>query len=283
MKYIAILLTVFNRKEKTIKCLHNIEAQVLPSDVKTTIYIVDGGSTDGTVDTIKELFPSIYIKTVNDVFWNRGMIEAWKMTREKKYNGRNYDYYLWLNDDTFIYQDCISSLLNVAHLKNDTIIVVGSTVDTYKHNKLTYGGRDKTGKIAQPSTDDSPVSIVMMNGNIVLVPYYVYKRLETLDPYFTHARGDFDYGLRARKAGIEMWQAGHPLGECDLHPTLDKWCNPSISLTKRWQILHRPNGMPPKETFYFERRHYGLRTAIFHFITIYLRCIFPQIWVKYKR
>lgn len=283
MNYIAILLTVFNRKEKTIKCLHNIEKQLLPNDIKTEIYIVDGGSTDGTVDTIQKLFPSVHIKTVNGVFWNRGMIEAWKMAEEKERNGHYYDYYLWLNDDTFIYKDCISSLLNVAYLKNNRIIVLGSTVDTHKHNILTYGGRDETGKVAQPSNDDSPIPVVMMNGNIVLIPHYVYKQLGTLDPYFTHARGDFDYGLRARKAGIEMWQTGHPLGECDLHKRIDAWCDPEIPLKKRWKLMYRPNGMPPKEIFYLENRHYGLKTAIFHFITIYLRCLFPNIWVKYKK
>ena len=68
MKCIAILLTVFNRKEKTIKCLHNIKAQSLPTDTKLDIYIVDGGSTDGTVETIKAQFPYVNIKTVDGVF-----------------------------------------------------------------------------------------------------------------------------------------------------------------------------------------------------------------------
>lgn len=283
MKYIAILLTVFNRKEKTIKCLHNIKSQVLPVDVKTDIYIVDGGSTDGTVESVKEQFPYVNIKTVSGLFWNRGMIEAWKMTKEKECSRCNYDYYLWLNDDTFIYKDCISSLLKVSHLKDNKSIVLGSTVDTYEHNKLTYGGRDETGNVARPSDDDSPVSVVMMNGNIVLVPYYVYQRLGTLDPYFTHARGDFDYGLRARGAGVELWQVGHPLGECDLHERIDAWCDPEIPLKKRWKLMHRPNGMPPKEIFHLENRHYGLKTAVFHFMTIHLRCLFPKIWVKYKK
>lgn len=55
MNHIAILLTVFNRKEKTIKCLRNITAQSLPADTKFDIYIVDGGSTDGTVESVNSL------------------------------------------------------------------------------------------------------------------------------------------------------------------------------------------------------------------------------------
>lgn len=275
MKTIAILLTVFNRKEKTIQCLHNIKAQQLPTDIQTNIYIVDGGSTDGTVETVKKNFPEVHIKTANGLFWNRGMIEAWKMA------GNSYDYYLWLNDDTFIHKDCISTLLYVSTQKRDKAIIMGSTTDTQGNGILTYGGRNETGKVAQ-SSDDSPVPVVMMNGNIVLVPQAVYRQLGTLDPYFTHARGDFDYGLRARKAGIAMWQAGHPLGECDLHERIDAWCDPEIPLGKRWKLMHRPNGMPPKEIFYLERRHYGLGIALFHYCTIHARCLFPSIWIKFK-
>ena len=106
--------------------------------------------------------------------------------------------------------------------------------------------------------------------------------LGNLDPYFTHSKGDFDYGLRAQKVGIVIYQAGEVLGECDAHPTLDKWCNPDVPLTQRWKMLNRPNGMPPKETFHLEKRHFGLVTACFHYITIYVRCLWPKLWNKRK-
>lgn len=165
-------------------------------------------------------------------------------------------------------------------MKKNRTIVLGATVDTQTRSKLTYGGRDKTGKVARPSSDDSPVPVIMMNGNIVLVPHSVYKKLGTLDPYYTHARGDFDYGLRARKAGIELWQVGHPLGECDAHEHIDAWCDPEIPLKKRWKLMYRPNGMPPMEIFHLENRHYGFCIALKHYFTIHLRCIWPNLWIK---
>lgn len=276
MNYIAILLTVFNRKNETLLCLANIYEQILPDNIHVKIYLTNDGCTDGTPEAVREAYPEVHIiKGDGALYWNRGMHKAWETAARE----REYDYFLWLNDDTFIYKDCISSLLNVANLKKDKIIVLGSTVDTHKHSKLTYGGRDATGNVAQPSNDDSPVPVVMMNGNIVLIPRYVYKKLGTLDPYFTHARGDFDYGLRARKVGIELWQAGHPLGECDLHERIDAWCDPKIPLKKRWKLMHRPNGMPPMEIFHLEKRHYGFGTAIKHYFTIHLRCLWPSLWI----
>lgn len=283
MKRIAVLLTVYNRREKTIKCLYNLEKQQLSPDVILDVFIVDGGSTDDTVVSVKDVFPYVHIKTVEGVFWNRGMIEAWKMAAAYGNESVQYDYYLWLNDDTFIYEDCVLSLLNVCGQYDDKVIAVGSTVDTETHGRLTYGGRDETGNVASPSVDDVPVPVVMINGNIVLIPSYVYDRLGTLDSYFTHARGDFDYGLRARKAGIKMLQAGHPLGECDLHERIDAWCDPDVPLKKRWKLMYRPNGMPPKEIFYLENRHYGFCTALKHYFTIHLRCLWPGLWFRMNK
>ena len=83
MNHIAILLTVFNRKEKTIKCLRNITAQSLPADTKFDIYIVDGGSTDGTVESVKTQFPHVNIKTVDGVFWNHDVDKSMEKCRKK--------------------------------------------------------------------------------------------------------------------------------------------------------------------------------------------------------
>ena len=60
------------------------------------------------------------------------------------------------------------------------------------------------------------------NGNIVLIPRFVYQQLGNPDYYFTHSKGDFDYGLRAGKTGIKMCQVGIYLCKCELHESLDK-------------------------------------------------------------
>lgn len=174
----------------------------------------------------------------------------------------------------------ISSLLNASKEKNNKAIIVGAT-QSADHSIATYGGRLKNGKIPQPNGKLTLVEY--FNGNIVLIPAYVFKKLGNLDYYFIHSKGDFDYGLRAKKAGIKMYQVGSFLGECELHESLDKWCNPDVPIKKRWEMLHKPNGMPPKETFHLENRHYGLLYASFHFITVYIRCFFPKLWVALKK
>lgn len=272
MRYIAILITVFNRKNTTLLCLENLYRQSVPDGYAVDVYLTDDGCTDGTAEAVEERFPNVnVIKGNGNLFWNRGMYMAW----DRAAKVRDYDYYLWLNDDTCVYGDMLGTLLDLSLSKEDKIIAVGATISR-DHTRSTYGGRMEDDTIPQPV--GTAVKVHTMNGNIVLIPRPVFRILGNLDYYFTHSKGDFDYGLRALKAGIEIYQAGRYLGECDEHFSLDKWCNPSVPLKERWNSLHRPNGMPPKEIFHLEKRHRGLVIAFFHWCTVYLRCVFPELW-----
>ena len=109
----------------------------------------------------------------------------------------------------------------------------------HKHNQYLTGIQLAFGTdIKIPTPNGRLTEVTHFNGNIVLIPQYVYHILGNLDYYFTHSKGDFDYGLRAQKKGIKMFQVGEVLGECDLHETLDKWCNPDIPFKQRWKALH---------------------------------------------
>ena len=276
MKTLAVLLTVHNRRDKTLECLQLLYIQLPMESYQVDVYLTDDGSTDGTPEAVKEQFPDVHIINGNgNLFWNRGMYTAWQEAAKK-----DYDFYLWLNDDTYVYSNMLCALLKASSVKKDMAIIVGATL-SLDRKKITYGGRLVNGKI--PTPDGILTSVQYFNGNIVLVPRYVYNKLGNLDYYFTHSKGDFDYGLRALKAGIEMYQVGECLGECDIHETLDKWCNPEVPFVQRWKMLNRPNGMPPKETFHLERRHRGLFIAIFHYITIHIRCMFPNIWIRINK
>ena len=107
MKNIAILITCYNRKEKTLNCLKNIYELDKSDDVELDIFIVDGGSSDGTPKEVSHLYPNVKIEVSEGLYWAGGMRRAWK----NAISFRNYDYYWLLNDDTSIYADCLKRLL----------------------------------------------------------------------------------------------------------------------------------------------------------------------------
>lgn len=276
MKTIAALLTVHNRKEKTMECLNRLFLQDIPDGISIEVYLTDDGCTDGTVEAVKKQFPQVNIITGDgNLYWNRGMHKAWEVASKNK----DYDYYLWLNDDTNLYDGAVYKLIVCSHKYVDKAIIVGATVETKSHSVVTYGGRID-GQIVEPQGVEAEVDY--FNGNIVLVPRLVFCMLGNLDWYFTHSKGDFDYGMRAQSKGIKIYQVGEALGECDAHERLDKWCDPEIPFSMRWKAMWQPNGMPPQETFHFERGHQGLVVASFHYITIIIRCLIPSLWMNNK-
>lgn len=276
MKTIAALLTVHNRKEKTLSCLHKLFDQNSIDEYQLEVYLTDDGCTDGTIEAVSKQFPSIkVIHGTGNLFWNRGMHLAWKTASETK----DYDFYLWLNDDTIMEQNALSTLLKTSAKFNNEAIIVGTTTALNNQQEITYGGRNRKGNLLKPS--EEPIPCDYFNGNIVLFPRYVYQEVGLNDPSFHHALGDFDYGLRATKAEIKSIVTPGILGQCDEHNELPTWCNPQKTFKKRWQTFRSPLGQNPEEFFIFELRHNGLLKACFHYLTNHLRVLYPSLW-NYK-
>lgn len=276
MKSVAILLTVFNRKEKTLQCLQHLIKQLPVDSYETDIYLTDDGCTDGTPEVVREKFPEVnIIRGDGNLYWNRGMHQAWLAASAE----RNYDFYLWLNDDTNLFPKALSALLEGSSRHDDKAIICGATCSEKKET-MTYGGRNAKGELTPPNGELHPCEY--FNGNIVLIPRSVFQLIGNLDPAYTHALGDFDYGMRAREAGIEIYQAPNFIGTCEQHDTLPKWCDSGYPLKVRLKHFRSPLGGHPREQFRFEKRHYGSLRACFHYLTIHLRVLIPQLWEKDK-
>jgi GT2 family glycosyltransferase len=269
---IAVLLTCFNRKEKTLSCLKSLFAATLPSSYKFEVFLVDDCSTDGTSVAIKEMYPHVHIiQGTGDLFWNRGMVRAWLTASEHSF----YDFYLLLNDDVILYPSFFECILNDSSSSLGSIICgsVQSAVD----NKITYGGMYHGQHKIEPNGFLQRCKV--FNGNVVLIPDNVFKKLGTLDPTFVHAIGDYDYALRAYRSGIFSFVASEYVGTCENHTQLPIWCLPETKFLKRIKSLYSPLGNAhPYYYFIFEYRHYGLLKATLHFFSIHLRAMFPLLW-----
>lgn len=252
-------------------CLSRLYAQDVPEGMALAVYVVNDGCTDGTEESVRERFPQASILHGDgSLYWNRGMWTAWDVASKAK----DYDYYLWLNDDTDLLPNAIQSLLSLSVANDDRAIIVGAT-ESKQGDMLTYGGHVGNNI---PPCDGNSRDVEWFNGNIVLIPQAVFLQLGNLDFYYRHSKGDVDYGIRAKKAGIRMVQCGSVLGVCEAHAAMDGWCNPDIPFPKRWKLMHLPNGMPPNEIFHLERQT-SVAKAIFHYATIHIRCMFPQMWM----
>lgn len=280
---IAVLLTCFNRRESTLKCLRTLYEQALPDGVVLEVFLVDDGCTDGTGDAVREQFPKIHVlQGDGTLYWCSGMRFAWAEAMKE-----GYDAYLWLNDDTMLLPGAMKTLLAAAHevhkKEGREGIVVGSCRDP-KTRKHTYGGRVKRNRhtripdqLLPPGDHILPCDT--MNGNLVLVPKQVVDVLGNMSPEFTHMGfSDVDYGGRARKLAIPVCVAPGYLAECSANTQVPPWTDPKVPLKERWHNMCAPGGLPPRQWLVYVRRHTGAAWPIY-FIKPLIRVMFPQLWL----
>ncbi len=283
MKSIAVLMTCYNRKQKTIESLTSLLNQSLLnqsvlSDITLDVYLVDDGSTDGTADAVKAAYPQVTIIQGNgSLFWNGGMRRAFAEAART-----DYDYHLWLNDDTTLYPDALQKLLQTSqHLleQGETkAIIAGSTQDS-ETALLSYGGgichrwwHPLSFAPLEPGEVPKPCDVI--NGNCVLIPRSVFTVLGNLDPSFSHYLGDFDYALRAHSRNCSVWITPGYVGTCPPNLSYRNTEIEKTSLDDQLKRMTQPKGLPTQDlTLYsfkewrvFSQRHGGLLWVLYYLI-----------------
>ena len=267
IRRIAALATSFNRRELTLLSLASLFAQEGLDEHPLTVFLVDDGSTDGTAETVATHFPQVrLLRGSGSLFWNGGMRKAFETAMRE-----DFDAYLWFNDDSQLFPDALHRVVKIteeALLHGKGAIVTGS-MRSKRTGKRSYGGRRRRASglhvhfdAVEPSLEE-PISCDTVNGNFTLISRSVVQELGNLDPVFTHQLGDFDYGLRATKAGFDVLLAPGFCGECEDNSMERTWRDKNASLQQRWKHLMSPKGAPPREWLHYTRRHFGWRWPIY--------------------
>ena len=260
---IAVLMTIFKRQKETLKCLDALMSNNLDLD----IYISDSNSKNNIESELKKYNNINFQNVGDDIFWNQGMNFSWI----KAFDNFDYDFYIWLNNDTFLFKNALEILFNDYNKIETKSILVGITE---YNNELTYGGRKKFGgELMKPN--GFPQQVRIMNGNCVLIPKSSFKKLGFLDKKFSHSLGDIDYGLRAIKNSIPIYCTSELIGLCKKNNYV--WYG-SKSFYERFKNLKSPKGVPINEYFYFNKKHFGFTRGIKFLLATFLALFFPKIF-----
>lgn len=262
-KSVAILMTCFNRADTTKLCLDKLKAVVENTPFcEIDIIVTDDGSTDNTSSVVEESPLNCYLyKSEGNLFWSKGMNHSWRKANSIK----DYDYYLWLNDDTHLFNHAFSSLLAQSAINNDEAIICGVVLDPHSR-EMSYGGRDKMKRLIPPA--DSKVSqVTFLNGNCVLVPKSVFNNIGELSDRFWHHGADYEYGFRALTAGVPVVVSDQYVGECNVNPMqANRSRRMGQSLVQRFKDLYScPFVSNPNNTFFIDKTYRKLLKKPFYY------------------
>ena len=265
--HITALLTCYNRRNKTLRCLSGLQSMDLPAGARLFIVLVDDNSSDGTADAVCENFPEVEVLSGSgQLYWCGGMRKAWQHAALS-----DPDYYLLVNDDTIIQPYAFSELHKIVGAPTSRTIGVGAIMDPVR-GTAAYGGRGgaRGSKLIAPTGRPEPC--VTLNANLALVTREVFKELGILHDAYTHGLGDYDYGFQATRAGIPIYQTPGFVGACKQDTYIGSFCDTSLPRFKRLQLIQSPKGLPFKEWVIYNRRNTGWLWP-YRCITPYLRIL----------
>ncbi len=108
---LAIIIVSWNTRKMTLDCLQSVYADATGTDANIEVVVVDNGSSDGTPDSIREMFPQVMlIEPGENLGFARGNNAALHATGFPR-PGDAFDYVLLLNPDTVVKPGALQALL----------------------------------------------------------------------------------------------------------------------------------------------------------------------------
>ena len=293
---ICVMLTCFNRKDKTINCIKSL---ISGNKSRIDFIIVDDGSSDGTGDALEAMAKELYekdsehasievIRAGGGLYYSGGMRKAMEAAKEKygsagekeKYGSAGAkdiseasansepDFYVLANDDV----EFDAGVLDAISSDTATVLVGAMRDNT---GKCSYGGiRYYSGiHYNQIGPDAADRSCDTFNANFVVIPKEIFKAVPIIDPVYVHSLGDFDYGLQIKKAGYRIEVTDHFVGTCNNNPSTGTWNDRSLGRIERIKRKESIKGAPAKQWFHFVNKNFGFCRAILCLVTPYIRIL----------
>lgn len=236
---ISVIIACHNRKSLTLNCINSAQAAAKYADAEIDFTVFDDGSIDGTPESLTVNFPDARILRGDGTsYWASSMAKAEKVVIQNERINKT-DYILWLNDDVTLDETAFTVLL-AAEKANLNSVIVGATRDGTT-GLTTYSGMKRGGphplRFTAVASQDYIQNIDTFNGNIVLVPIQIAKKIGGIDGNYSHALADIDYGLRCRRSGISVIQAPKTLGICSRNQPTQL-----TTMTQDWKRFRGPKG-----------------------------------------
>lgn len=267
-------MACYNRRDKTVACIEHLTIAAGRSGIDYRLFLFDDGSTDGTAEAVRAIEPDAAImRGDGSYFWNRSMNRVFEAAMQD-----GFPAYLWLNDDTMLRPEAFDLLLAARDSAAPGEAIVVGAISDPEGGHTTYGGRRDVEPRFRPflarllDPTDRPQEVDVMNGNVVMIPDGVARKLGNLDPVFEHGMGDTDYSKRARKLGVPVLLTAGYVGACSCNPLKGTHRDKALPLLQRVRQVFSRKGLPWRSWLTMCWRHGGMLWPV-HFLWGYAKVI----------
>lgn len=190
-----IIIPVHNRKRLTLACLANLQANGYLQ--KYHVIVVDDGSSDGTAEEVKRIYPEVIVLKGDGNLWWTGAI-ALGMQYAYEQGAANF---IWLNDDCLTTSDTLDLLIDF--LQNYPNSIVGASC--YTEDSATLIETGVKGRLRIKALEHEVADVDGLSGYCVAIPVSVFKKIGVPDAHkFRQYAGDGMYTLKAARAGFKV-------------------------------------------------------------------------------
>ena len=209
--FVVVVTLNYNGSSFLQECIDSI----LDSDYSNfKVIIVDNGSKDNSLELLERLYGSndkvIVLKNKKNLGYSKGM----NVGLDYGFNNLEADFCLVMNNDTFLDKHAINALVEVAQKDEKIGFVTGKVYYSVSPSKFQTVGKKSDpvlisgGHIGRRELDkgqyDRDCELDFCDDIFWLVSKELYQKTGGYDPEFFLEAEDFDWQLRAKKAGFKI-------------------------------------------------------------------------------
>lgn len=255
---IYLITTSYNRKAVTVESLTNMINELNQFNLDYEVILVDGGSSDGTVEALKLLSSRVSVISAPGKYWAQCLSIGYKKISA---NIRKHDFLIIYNDDIKIFKNLGKDIKKFIDKRNLNQILVIPFCDPHT-KQTTYGGLRKSASFYPLRFSSVALSLGFascdtLNMNCCVIPGKITLEIELFPSAFIHNTADIYFGLQATALGYKIIQNFRYGGFCTRNSYIGTSQELGIGPQKRLLRSMSVKEQPIWQRYYFMSIHGG--------------------------